>query len=611
MEVEVPHPSYDAWLTDNDFMLVFLEIPVQSSNVEYVRLNTDSSVPQVNAPVTVMGWGDIDESDDVSTLSNVLREVEVNVISNDECAESEGNTVWGETENYAHGQITNNMLCAQEDGVDACQGDSGGPLVSKGTGSDGGDVQVGVVSWGIGCAHADFPGVYARVSAQYDWIREEVCARSSLPPAEFDCGSDTMRPGPTPNQNNPPEESTFVPSYSPTLSPPFFSVVESVPRPTPPTFYPTLWPTFFSVGETVPRPTPPEEPEFVPTFYPTLFPMLTPTSSPESWTISSSNQSPEEPTFAPSLTPTLSPSFSPTLSPSLSPTQSPDIIGGDNALETTSEENWLTLVSEDFTYGYGSFAGDGGTKILDNSKGRFGVANIQESSSLISGEITLDHERHASRFKVMFSFFVLRLDPEEGFCLDYRTNGGIDWTEERCWTDRDIAVKRWTDGMSAEFEVPHATERLRIRFRCYGDSKHDDVLIDAVRVLALEGGNDIGNGAELSTASSPIVEGEDDTDLPTEFPSTYTPTTSPTLSLTLTPTMSPTLSPTYIPTVGPTQSDQSDTPFPTYNPSNASPTFPEEDGNDSGPTFSFFINFSRENVRVRPHRDPATSEAGG
>jgi len=472
MEMEVPHPSYDAWLTDNDFMLVFLESPVQSSNVEYVQLNSDSSVPQVDAPLTVMGWGDIDESDDVSTPSNVLLEVEVNVVSNDDCAESEGNTVRGEAHNYANGQITNNMLCAQEDGVDACQGDSGGPLVSKGTGGDGGDVQVGVVSWGIGCAHADFPGVYARVSAQYDWIREEVCARSSLPPSEFDCGSDTMQPGPMPDQNNPPGESTLVPSYSPTWSPTFFSVVESVPRPTPPTFYPTLGPTF------------------------------SPTSSPASWTISSSNQSPEEPTFAPSLTPTstptLSPSLSPTLSPSLSPTQSPDIVGGDNPLETTSEENWLTLVSEDFTYGYGSFAGDGGTKVLDNLKGRLGVANIQESSSLISGEIALDYEKHASRFKVLFSFYVVRVDPEEGFCLEYSTNGGLDWMEERCWTDRDVVVKRWTDGMSAEFEVPQATERLRIRFRCYGDSKHDDVLIDAVRVLGLEGGNDIGNGAEFS-----------------------------------------------------------------------------------------------------------------
>ena len=70
----------------------------------------------------------------------------------------------------AYGGITDNMICAgfDEGGKDSCQGDSGGPFVCM---ENGNPVITGVVSFGIGCARADFPGVYAKVTNYLPWIR--------------------------------------------------------------------------------------------------------------------------------------------------------------------------------------------------------------------------------------------------------------------------------------------------------------------------------------------------------------------------------------------------------------------------------------------------------
>ncbi len=65
---------------------------------------------------------------------------------------------------YGAEAITDDMLCAgtRDGGEDSCQGDSGGPLVLlNGCPSADDDQQVGVVSWGVSCAAAPFPGVYA------------------------------------------------------------------------------------------------------------------------------------------------------------------------------------------------------------------------------------------------------------------------------------------------------------------------------------------------------------------------------------------------------------------------------------------------------------------
>merc|ERR1712126_69134 len=149
------HPNYNSGTLDNDYSILTLSSPVTfSTNVAPVCLPAATSNLYVGSVATVTGWGTTSSG---GSQPDVLQEVDVTVISNSQC---EGN--------YGSSSITSAMVCAADTGKDSCQGDSGGPMVTP---ENGRYAQIGVVSWGYGCASPDYPGVYARVTSVKSWIQ--------------------------------------------------------------------------------------------------------------------------------------------------------------------------------------------------------------------------------------------------------------------------------------------------------------------------------------------------------------------------------------------------------------------------------------------------------
>jgi len=64
--------------------------------------------------------------------------------------------------------LHSSFICAGKPGSDACLGDGGGPLVCPMATQPQRWVQIGLVSWGVGCGTA--PGVYTNLAKFSAWL---------------------------------------------------------------------------------------------------------------------------------------------------------------------------------------------------------------------------------------------------------------------------------------------------------------------------------------------------------------------------------------------------------------------------------------------------------
>ncbi|MFE0026457.1 S1 family peptidase [Amycolatopsis sp. NPDC059021] len=135
--------------TGGDWALIKLASPV--SGLATLPIATTSSYN--NGTFTIAGWGAATEG---GSQQRYLLKAQVPFVADSTCQAQGGS--YGEL-------IPSAEICAgnvSAGGVDTCQGDSGGPMFRRD--NNNAWIQVGITSWGDGCARPHAPGVYTEVS---------------------------------------------------------------------------------------------------------------------------------------------------------------------------------------------------------------------------------------------------------------------------------------------------------------------------------------------------------------------------------------------------------------------------------------------------------------
>lgn len=146
----VVHPKYVHGRQDWDVSVLQLTAALSyGSTIKAVHLPASGAEPSANTAVLASGWGLTTAQKGRNGPPNLpvqLRKVTVRVVQRPSCVVAYQSV------------LTERMICAAAPGKDTCTYDSGGPLVDSARG-----VQVGVVSWGQGCADPKYPGVYVHL----------------------------------------------------------------------------------------------------------------------------------------------------------------------------------------------------------------------------------------------------------------------------------------------------------------------------------------------------------------------------------------------------------------------------------------------------------------
>uniref|UniRef100_A0A452SLL6 Peptidase S1 domain-containing protein n=1 Tax=Ursus americanus TaxID=9643 RepID=A0A452SLL6_URSAM len=177
----IVHPQLSVvGVIQKDLALLQLLYPVNfTMTIQPICIPQKTFRVEAGTTCWVTGWGRKEEyGETASLITAVLHEVDQDIIHHEKC-----NELIQKAMTTKRNIVLEGMLCGyKEAGKDSCQGDSGGPLVCK---FKDAWVQVGIVSWGLGCGRGNVPGVYTDIATYAEWILDVINRAASLYPAGF------------------------------------------------------------------------------------------------------------------------------------------------------------------------------------------------------------------------------------------------------------------------------------------------------------------------------------------------------------------------------------------------------------------------------------------
>ncbi|CAH3989067.1 collagenase-like [Pieris brassicae] len=151
------HSGYNMDTLVNDIAVIVIQNVGFNNNIRSINLASGSN-QFAGSTARAIGFGRTGDSSSGGITNNqVLRHVNLPVITNQECARV-----------YGSRTVISSTICTAGSSRNICSGDSGGPLVLN-------NVLIGVTSFGAaaGCERG-LPSGFARVSSFNSWIRSQM-----------------------------------------------------------------------------------------------------------------------------------------------------------------------------------------------------------------------------------------------------------------------------------------------------------------------------------------------------------------------------------------------------------------------------------------------------